>query len=189
MSDTLLSIREDAGLKETPDGMDLVQLCNLYSSLERLFPGENWKELEPETVELHLGVEMSALLRDKIEVLKLLLYDARAQTNPTFIIHACNVINNDIADFDIVPLPSSLHLAYYVCALADLHEAAGDAFVFVPTHALTEVCKYTLVNEGYSVAVPPFTFIDSAMPEGQSPADTAAKISAITQYVEYMRGL
>lgn len=175
-------------LPPAPPGLSQASLLTLYSNLNRLFGKGEWLSYEPETFSLHLGVRLDELTLDKIEVLRTLLADPDVQDDATFILHATDVINNQVADFAHVPVPTTLELAYYIHAVRELMGAAGREFK--TTSALKTVAWYLLTEEGYSEPVAPFDFVEKdSLTKGQTPADTAAKRQAIEQYVEHMKEL
>lgn len=177
-------------LPDAPEGLELVSLATLYTSLARVFKSKPWVSFEPETISMHLGVRLDDLTFDKIEVLRTLLVSPDVQDNFSFILYATEVVNNNVADFDRLPAVTSLDLAYYIASLQDLAVASKGAFTFKATTALTEITKYTLTEEGYSVAVAPFTFLpEDSLATGQTAQDTADKSKALLDYVEHMRSL
>lgn len=178
----------EPSLSPAPEGLRHASLLTLYSNLNRLFGKEEWLSYEPETFSLHLGVRLDELTLDKIEALRVLLTDPDVQDDATFILHATDVVNNMTADFEHVPVPTTLELAYYIHAVREVLGAAGREFKVTP--ALKTVAWYLLTEEGYSEPVPPFDFVEKdTLAKGQTALDTAAKKQAIEQYVEHMKEL
>ena len=178
----------EPSLPPAPPELGHASPATIYSNLNRLFGSEEWLSYEPETISLHLGVKLDDLTLDKVEVIRTLLVDPDVQNDATFILHATDAINNQVADFDHMPVPTSLELAYYIHAVRELMTAAGREFKLTP--ALKSVAWYILTEEGYSEPVAPFDFVEAeSLVKGQNAADTAAKKQAIEQYVEHMKDL
>lgn len=178
----------EPSLPPAPPELAHASLATIYGNLNRIFGSEEWLSYEPETFSLHLGVKLDELTLDKIEVVRTLLVDHDVQNDATFILHATDVVNNQVADFAHVPVPTSLELAYYIHAVKELMEASGRRFEV--TGALRSVSWYILNEEGYSEPLAPFQFIEKdTLAKGQTAADTAAKKQAIEQYLEHMKDL
>ncbi|HET8686724.1 MAG TPA: hypothetical protein VFM18_08675 [Methanosarcina sp.] len=178
----------EPSLPEAPEKLNEASLATIYKGLTRIFNGESWLAYEPETIALQTGVRFSNLLFDKVEVIRVLLTEPDVLDNASFILHATDVVNNVEADFEYVPLPTSLELAYYIKAVQDLLKEAGRPYT--STSALRTVAWYLLTEEGYSEPVPPFTFVDAdSLKKGQTPGDTKAKKEAIEKYLAHMETL
>lgn len=175
-------------LPPAPPELAQASLATIYRNLNRMFGNEEWLSYEPETIALHVGVKLDDLTFDKVETIRTLLVDPDVQDDATFILHATDVVNNQVADFEHMPVPTSLELAYYIHAVKELMSLAGRPFKLTP--ALKSVAWYILTEEGYSEPVPPFDFVEAdSLAKGQTAADTAAKKQAIEDYLDHMKDL
>ncbi len=106
----------------------------------------------------------------------------------TFFLHAVDVMNNKVADFERLPMPTSLELAYAIeeSKSLDVHKTE-----FTKANSdIVQTVAYLLREEGYSEPVYPFTFVPQSMLQpGQTPEDTEAKKTAIAHYIKEMGGL
>lgn len=174
-------------LPEAPRELRLASLTTLYESLNRLFGHEKWTSYEPEVISIHVGVKLDNLTLDKIEVVRALLVAPEVQDNSTFLLHAVDVVNNNVADFNHAPMPTSLELAYYIVALKELLKASKRPYK--PGSALKAIATYLLTEDGFSEPLEPFEFLgEGVLRSGQTSGDTAAKRQAIDQYINHMKG-
>ncbi len=106
----------------------------------------------------------------------------------SFFLMATEVINNKVADFYSLPMPTSLELAY---ALVEIKKVLGDMFMTpLPDSDLADTVGYLLKEEGYSEPVSPFEFVpQSKLTAGQEPADTENKKMALHIYIKHMNEL
>ena len=167
--------------------MHLAPLDHIYSNLNRLFGTDIWLDWEIETIALELKMPLDDLTQDKIKLLQVLkLRPELFFEDMMFFLYSVEVINNIVADFDYVPMPTSLELAY---ALFEIEKLSGKK----PTSedkALIDTIVYFLREEGYSHPIPPFDFIPANRLElGQTEEDTEAKKQAITAYIKHMEEL
>lgn len=142
-----------------------------------------WHTLQLETISMEVGEVFSDLLKDKLAVLGLLLLDSRLfYEDVMFFLHAVHVINNSTSDFNVVPIPTSLEVAF---AVASVHELVPGEF----SEAIKITAVHILTQEGYSEVLPPFDFIgvkkEDLVP-GQTEQDTKNKIKAIALYLKDM---
>jgi hypothetical protein len=184
-------VSEDFGIElKAPDpNMGLASISHIKNSLDRIFGKGSWQDLEVETISITLGIELDELTRDKIHVLQIitsqpeLFFDDAA-----FILYATDVINNIEADFDFVPTPTSLELAF---AITQVRRILTEDSIYIPVEnsALAAVSKYILMDEGYRAPVFPFDFItaDNLGPN-EYPEDTKNKEKAIRRYIREMGG-
>lgn len=158
-------------------------LTQIKAGLDRLMGEGLWINWEPETISLEFGVEFEPLLLDKIAVLQVLAKQPNMfYVDPVFMVHATEVINNEVADFDILPAPTSLELAF---AIEQVKAVTGIA----PTEAdpISLTVAYMLRQEGYSEPLVPFDFISKdALEPGQTKSDTEAKKEALAKYISHM---
>lgn len=174
-------------LKPAPKDLGHTAISNIKMTLDRLFGVDTWKNWEPETITLELGMVLDELTLDKINVLKVLAHDPRIfYTDMAFLLHATDVMNNLVADFERLPAPTSLELAFALVDVAKVVQAAPLS----EDESLIDTLAFFLREEGYSEPVYPFGFIPKELLEsGQSKEDTDAKKKAISQYIEGMYAL
>jgi hypothetical protein len=164
-------------------------VLHIRNSLDRIFKKGSWHDWELETISDELKTGFDELTRDKIHVLQLMLKDPDLFfTNATFFLHAVKVMNNDVADFDRLPMPTSLELAF---ALVEYKKLLGPAYKAPAKDSMvTDVVAYLLNEEGYSEPLPPFDFVPAErLAKGQLPSDTEAKKKAIEVYINAMDNL
>ena len=147
--------------------------------------GPEWTTYEPETISSELDFDFNELLLDKINVIKVLKYDPGLFWNdPIFLLYSIEVINNNVANFDSIPSPTSLELIW---ATNQVIELQGD--VLESPLAFNLVVKEILTNEGYSEVPPELAFTKVVLQPGQTKEDTANKMSAIKVYCNYQQSL
>ncbi len=171
------------------ESMGLAPVSHIKETLDRIFGEGKWLDWELETISFELKLILDELTRDKISLLQAigknpsLFYE-----DMTFFLHATNVINNKVTDFEYLPMPTSLELAYAIEESKKL-SVVKDSIHKVNSD-IAETISYLLREEGYSEPVYPFNFISIANLEpGQTPEDTEAKKRAIEIYVTEMGGL
>jgi hypothetical protein len=175
--------------KPNESSLGLASLTHIRNSLDRIFTKGTWHGWELETISDELKMSFDELTRDKIHILQLIEKDPELFfTNATFFLHAVVVMNNQIADFDRLPMPTSLELAY---ALAEVKKLLGDRYHSpAPDSMVSDVIGYLLKEEGYSEPVEPFGFVPkTCLEKGQTEADTMAKKKAIETYIQAMDNL
>lgn len=178
-------------LKEAPEGLGLATLPTIKDALDRKFGAGQWTYWEVETIFLELGIHMDALVSDKIQVIQCLLANPEIfYKDPAFMLHATEVINNEIADFDTVPMPTSLELGFAITQVGKvLSRAPGFLPGVYPTEFVTAIA-FLLREEGYSEPVAPFDFVPAELLEkGQTTGDTANKAKALQDYIKHMETL
>lgn len=169
--------------------MGLAPLSHIKESLDRIFGAGQWATWELETISFELKYILDELTRDKIHLLQAIeLHPNLFYEDMSFFLHAVDVMNNKVADFERLPMPTSLELAY---AIEESKSLSVNKESFSKTNSdIIETVAYLLREEGYSEPVYPFTFVPSSMLEhGQTPEDTEAKKMAISKYIEEMGGL
>lgn len=169
--------------------MGLATLSHIKNTLDRIFGKGAWAHWEIETISMELNLVLDELIRDKIGLLQAIEIDPNLfYEDITFFLHAVDVINNKIADFERLPMPTSLELAYAIEESKSLN-VNKNSFHKVNSD-IVQVLSYLLREEGYSEAVYPFTFVPvSHLVPGQTPIDTEAKRKAIEVYITEMGGL
>lgn len=174
---------------EPDESMGLAPLSHIKKTLDRLFGEGIWCDWEIETISFELKLILDPLTRDKISLLQAMGKDPDLFFNDIiFFLHAVEVMNNKVADFDSFPVPNSLEIAY---AIEEAKVVGVNATALAnPESDIVEALAYLLVEEGYSEPVTPFGFIPkSFLTPGQTPNDTEAKKEAIEVYIEHMGGL
>lgn len=184
-------LEEDFGIElKAPDPqMGLASISHIKATLDRIFGKGGWQDLEIETISITLGIELDGLTRDKISVLQILTTQPELFfDDAAFALYATDVINNIEADFDFVPTPTSLELAF---AINQVRKILANDGVYVPIEnsGLATVALYILRDEGYTLNVPPFDFISAeSLGPNSHPEDTKNKEKAIRQYIRNMDG-
>lgn len=157
-----------------------MNLRNLRDELRSTY-GENWFELEPESI-LMDQEEVTDLFIEQLNCLRVMEEDPeKFFEDLVFFLHATDVFNNHLADFETLPAPSSLDMAYSVTEAQLMYPEIGFS------RGVKTGITYLLNEEGYSVPVWPFTFLnpDDFTP-GQTEQDTKDKEKALRLYVRAM---
>lgn len=173
-----------------PDtSMGLAPLSHIKATLDRIFGKGMWATWELETISFELKLVLDELTRDKISLLQAIELDPSLfYGDMTFFLHAVDVMNNKVADFERLPMPTSLELAY---AIEESKALVVNKESFSKSDSdIVETVAYLLREEGYSEPVYPFQFVPASMLQaGQTPDDTEAKKTAIAEYIKGMGGL
>lgn len=163
---------------EAVENIRLPTLRNLFRGKY----GEEWYDLEDETISLDIGLRLTPLLIDKINLLRILeLAPEMAYDNLVFLLHAADVFSNIATDFDTFPMPNSLQLAWAAKELRNLVDGEFSDDIKIGVTSI-------LLNEGYSSAPGPLLeicFPDKLVP-GQEIEDRQAKEEAVRKYIEHM---
>lgn len=171
-------------LNAAPEELGLAPLHKIVANLDRLYGKGVWENYELETISLDLGFVFDDLIKDKLNLLQILNQHPEIYFNDVlFFLHTVNVVNNNIADFETFPLPSSLEIAYAHSEIIKLYP--GKAY----GSGVKKTVHYVLTLEGYSEAVWPFKEMCPDMPDlhpGQEPSDTRNKEEAVKRYIEGM---
>jgi hypothetical protein len=175
--------------KDSDNNMGLAPPHHIKGNLDRLFGKGEWKDWELETISMELGLVLDELTRDKISLLQAIEKDPELlYGDMAFFLHAVDVMNNKVADFEYLPLPTSLELAYAIEESKNLEVPKGS--FNEPNSDIVEVVTYLLREEGYSEPVYPFTFVPAkALVPGQTPQETDDKRKAIEIYIKHMNEL
>lgn len=158
-----------------------IRLPTLLSVLQKRF-GPEWIDLEDETISLDLGLELTPLLVDKVNLLRILVSSPElAYENLLFFLHAADVFSNIVADFSTFPMPNSLQIAWIT---KELPLIVGGQFSDEVKVGVTKI----LLNEGYSTAPGPLLEVcfPDRLVEGQEIEDRKAKEEAVQQYISHM---
>lgn len=146
--------------------------------------GEEWFELEDETISLDMGLAFTPILVDKVNMVRILAINPQLfYEDMLFFLHCCDVFNNKPANFEYFPHPNSLEIAW---AIEDMSLIAEGEFSFDVKTVVTSALNL----EGYSNAPGPLLracFPDELIP-GQESEDRKDKEEAVTQYIAHMRG-
>lgn len=173
-----------------PDtSMGLAPLSHIKTTLDRIFGKGQWATWELETLSFELKLVFDELTRDKIVLLQAIELDPTLfYEDMTFFLHAVDVMNNKVADFERLPMPMSLELAYAIEESKSLN-VTKDSFSKANSD-IVQTVAYLLREEGYSEPLYPFTFVPKDMlVQGQTPGDTEDKKMAIAEYIKGMGGL
>lgn len=148
--------------------------------------GEGWEDYEVETVLVELGLKYSPLVADEINVIKLFRQNPNMfYEDPYFFLHACDVINGNVADFDTVPHITSLEAAYAIVEASHLLGLASVEESPKFEEPVQMLIREILINDGYSQAVWPFDSVGiTGLSEGATEEDMAKKSRAIKEYIE-----
>ena len=169
--------------------LSLATMTTIRDNLNRLLGKDVWLNWELETISLELNMVFEELLRDKICVLQAIGKEPDLfYGDAAFFLYATEVISNKVADFEKLPVPTSLELAYSIEESKSLRIPFNN--LKDKDDDIVDVISYILREEGYSVPVYPFDFIPKdRLEEGQTQIDTEAKKKAIELYIESMNAL
>jgi len=161
---------------------------HIKTILDERYGPKEWLYWDIETFSLDLGVILSDLTRDKIQMLQVLVRKPHLVfEDSSFFMHVVQVMNNEPADFDSLPFPNTLELAF---ALKELSRIIHGYVPPDETTVIYNVCLYMMMEEGYSEPVPLFEFVPKeALMAGQESEDTRNKQLAISQYIKHMESL
>jgi hypothetical protein len=154
-----------------------MRLKDLKSQIEERL-GSEWFELEPETIqhELNLG----ALDFDKLYILLAMETTPELFLNDgLFLLHVTDVLNDNVAQFDHVPLSTSLELAW---AIKEIEDASGVKLHF--SNVVKQTVSYILRHEGFENPTPYFQ--DYVEPGLFTGVVSENKSKAISLYLEGM---
>lgn len=157
---------------------------SMFKTLLQKRYGEEWFELEDETISLDMGLALTPLLVDKVNMVRILAINPQLfYEDVLFFLHCCDVFNNKAANFEYFPHPNSLEIAW---AIEDMGSIAEGDFSF----DVKTVVTYALNHEGYSNAPGPLlrACFPDQLAQGQEPEDRKAKEEAVNQYIAHMRG-
>lgn len=166
----------------------MIDIYTLKVLFDKKLGSGTWEGLESETLALELNLPVTSLLLDEISVLKIIVVNPSLFfQDPIFMVYATEVINGTSADFDYIPHITSLEIAYAIFEVAlVLGVQLNDLPMFGTGPKI--LIKNVLVNEGYSVPVPPFDVVGMGqLTPGQTEQDTADKEKAIKEYINAIR--
>lgn len=165
--------------------IESIRVPSLYRYLNAAIP--DWEQYEVETLLSELKVSYSELLVDKIEVARIF------KVKPTlfyedliFFLHACDVINDNVADFGFVPHINSLEAAKGIIEafmlLGGTEDTLNNSHPF--SEGVRETIKVILIDDGYSYPVWPFDVVGiTGLTPGAWEIDMKNKAEAIRKYV------
>jgi len=157
----------------------------LQTYIDKSLP-DGWVDYETETIVMELGVPYSELLGDKINLLRVFkVVPTLFFEDPLFFLHAVDVINNNVADFDHVPSINSLELAYGLVEAAKI--VGAESVEASPSYQLgiRELVKHILKNDGYSEVCWPFDTVGvTGLGPSDFPEDMIMKRKAIKEYID-----
>lgn len=158
----------------------------LKAHLDKTFGAVPWWNYETETLVLESGIPTSELLVEKVELLRVIMHRPELfYQNFMFFLHAVEVFNHHVTDFEFVPNPTSLEMAFAIVDMSRIFNHTPDESP--PFSLEVRMCiERCLIEEGYSVPVFPFSIVGiTGLHEGQLPKDTLNKEKAIAQYVQH----
>lgn len=160
-------------------------ISSLSSDLTSLWgKEESWWDFEVDTLLLESHISISDISREKLNLLKVLHSDKSLfYSNSLFFLHAVEVLNNNVTDFNYVPSPTSLEVAFAIVDMARILEVAlNESPPF--SEEVRNTIHHILSQEGYSLPIGPFSIVGiNSLTSGQTLEDTSNKLKAITQYV------
>lgn len=164
-------------------------IYTIRDNLNRMFGKDTWFNYELETFTMEFGCVLDDLTKDKLSLVQILeLHPDLFFNDVLFFLHAVNVINNNIAEFNTFPLPSSLELAF---ANSEVHRLfPSQAMEY--SKGILKTIAYILTLEGYSEPVYPFNEMGiktEYLAKGQELVDTKNKEKAIQLYIKAMNDL
>ena len=169
------------------EALSKAPISSIKANLDRIFGKDVWLGWELETISDELKTGFNELTLDKINLLQLLCSNPDLfSSNAIFFLHATDVINNIVADFEYVPMPTSLELAY---SLFEIKKVLGSKYITpAPDSDLSDVLTYLLKEDGFSEPIEPFQFLPiSKFEKGtQPPIDMKAKKMGIDEYIKHM---
>lgn len=166
---------------------DTSPISEINKALSLVFGAVPWWNYEIETLLLESGLPPSDLSREKLNLLKVLGHKPTLfYENFLFFLHAIEVANNHITDFEFLPVPTSLELAFGITDIAKTFRHSLDESPIFSEEVISAITR-CLVDEGYSSAVGPFSHIGiTGLTAGQTSLDTSNKLKAIETYVNSM---
>lgn len=168
-------------LKTAAEETENVRLPTLLRILKTKY-GEEWVDLEDETISLDMGLGMTQIVLDKINVLRILTLEPELfYEDFMFFLHATDVFNNVPADFSSFPTPNSLQIAW---SSKEIHNIVDGQFNYEVKTGVTKI----LNEEGYSAAPGPLLEVcfPDELVQGQESEDRQAKEEAVRKYIEHM---
>ena len=157
------------------------------SSIKKYLTGilpVGWEHFETESIILELNVPPSELLFEKINVIKALMIKPELfYEDVLFFLHACEVFNGQVTDFNTVPSITSLEAALAIVDMATfdgVNVEQSRPFGKGVRLAVTEILK----DDGYSHTVWPFDVVGvTGLTAGAETSDMAKKEQAIKDYI------
>lgn len=152
-------------------------LSNLKTQLEDRY-GEEWYDIEPETITLDLGIVLTPVMLSQLFILKTMAQRPDLfLTDANYFLRFVQAANNNLVDLSVPYIPNSLALAW---GLYELKKIWPEAEM---TPMIERVCHYILQNEGYGAPPAPFDFITLPFENTwATPEDLANKAKAIQLY-------
>lgn len=152
-------------------------LSKLKKKLQERY-GEEWFNIEPETVSLDLGIILTPIMLSQIYILKALaLEPTRFQDDASYFLRFVEAANGHFIDPTVSYMPNSLELAWGLYELKKIWPELQFG------NAIKVISHYILQDEGYPGTVPPFDFIDLPFEnKWAEPGDLEKKAKAIRLY-------
>ena len=169
--------------------LGLASIKDIKENLDRIFGEDIWENLEPETISITLDLVLDPLARDKISLLKVLAFSPDLFfEDPMVFLYGVEVINNNVADFDFIPVPSTLEAIYAIEQVNEILDEPIKVSDF--SVGVKRTLANILVQDGFS-HIPtnlegiPLDWITN-FPETQDKTDVANRERAITAYIKVM---
>lgn len=164
--------------------LDQIPVSSVNAYLSKVLP-DGWENFETETILMELGVQHNDLLVDKINLLRVFKAEPTMfYTDPIFFLHACEVFNGNVTDFDTLPHINSLEAAL---AIVDASKLLGNDVVEQShpfSFGVRELVREILVEDGYSNPIWPFDSVGVVgLSPGATEVDMKNKARAIQEYL------
>lgn len=174
----------------TETNFSKASLLDIRDNLDRIFGEGEWEGLELETISLTLGIFFDELMRDKMSFLKVLAFNPDSFfEDPLVFLYGTEVANNNVAEFDFVPSPSTLEAIY---AIEEVNKVLGENGVASEDFSLgvKKTLSEILIQDGFSHIPKELTGIPlswvSNFPEEKNEQDVKDRTLAIKAYINYM---
>jgi hypothetical protein len=177
----------ELNLKNIDERIGTSSLLTVNTNLDRLFGKDVWLDWEPETISLELNQLFDTLAIDKIRVLQILRRDpSMFYDDSLFMLYATEVINNNEADFEMIPSPTVLELCFAFHQVDELYKATGQESEASDVTAKT--LAWALRHEGYSKVPTQLQGMvpDGYLEEGRTEEDSVGQQKAADMYIRYM---
>lgn len=154
-----------------------MNLSKLDKTLRRVL-GDDWYNLEVETISMEIGIQLDMQTVVKIAVLKALESNVDSVLeNCDYMLRFIEVANGNLPDPHHHDIPSSLE---FVWAIHELNEILGESNVVVNA-CLANTARYILMEEGHGEA-----FHKCLSKFSGYPLETNDKTKACDEYIQAM---
>ncbi len=163
--------------------IDHLPVSSLKKYLYSVMPS-GWEHFETETILLDLNMKVTPLLMEKIGFIKALSVKPELfYKDALFFLHACEVFNNQVTDFERLPHVNSLEAAFAIVDMAKCQDLLPET---TETYSIGVrlVIQDILTDDGYSSPVWPFDNVGvTGLVAGATEEDMNNKAKAIKEYV------